>query len=96
MFHRIIVTTLFQEHVPVSRYIHPNPLWSVNQPQELVVNERSSQGNYYPQRSLNFFFTTARTCYCSEQKIFLHDLTTARHLKSFFCNIHNKNIYSEN
>jgi hypothetical protein len=43
------------------------------------------------------FFTVARTCYCSEQKIFTRPDDCAELQKFFFfCNMRNKNIYNEN
>jgi hypothetical protein len=41
------------------------------------------------------FFTAARTCYCSEQKIFTRPDDLRGTLKGF-SNMHNKNIYNEN
>jgi hypothetical protein len=40
------------------------------------------------------FFTVARTCCCSEQKIFTRSDDCAA-IKSFFCNMHNKNIKND-
>jgi hypothetical protein len=43
------------------------------------------------QLSLWMFFTAARICYCSEQKIFTRPDDCAE-FRSFFCNMHNNNI----
>jgi hypothetical protein len=42
----------------------------------------------------NFFYSCEDLLPALSRKC-LHDLTTARHFKSF-CNVHDKNIYSDN
>jgi hypothetical protein len=97
---------LAQGRLCFSPFIYMMPEWLLFQlrvrevvgsnivPEALILfREQYVGGTLGPSVPYNFF-TAARTCYCSEQKIFTRPDDCAAFL-SFF-NMHNDNIYNEN